>query len=898
LSKYNKITIMLSSLVVLILLPPLLLASTTGKIAGVVEDSKSGEPIPGASIRVTGTEMGTQTDADGEYFLLNLPAGSYTIEVSVIGFQSVQKNDVRVLLDLTTPVDFEIEQADYPLKRQIKVYAERPPIQRDLTASRSIVTSDQLAFIPNSRSVGAIMSNMAGTVVDRNSNIHVRGGRSGQVSYFYDGFSIQDPFVGSAGLRIMPDALEEVNLTSGGYSAEYGEALSGILNAVSKDGSRDYRGKIKFYDGYTHKYDVNTAEFSDISRNDNVSVSYNLSGPVPFLFGDRITFFLASEYLTTGGYLPHNEATTWTHHAKFNFQPGPNLKFTGVASLYRGEGQVYEHRDVNGISYDFNLDGLGKTRAESYLYGLKGSYNISPKTIMQFSYNHFFTERKTAPEHLFDTYWTKWPGYSVDANGDYNGTINEDNYLASQEYFFTGFTSGDDFEPTYGRRYTKYNGFSTSLTSQIDKDNEVRIGAEYRKFGVFWDFRQFYNQNPYGEKYAHAPTYGLLYLQDKLELRDFVINAGIRWDYLNSEVEYWEDVFDKDKKLTSKAKSHFSPRLGVSHPVGENTVIRFNYGFYFQVPNYTYMYMNLNADLSSGYPLVGNPDLKAEKTVAYELGLNHMLSDDVRIDITAYYKDIENLIATSEVISYDDNGILRRAPGGNPVTKFTNEDYGSVKGFDVTLEKLNHGGFSGALVYSYMIAKGNSSTAYEGYYDYVTEADEEKPVGEYPLEYDQRHTATLNVSYRVPRDWKGRFFGMKIPGAWGINVLGRYGSGMPYTVTDESGRPMGGINEGRLPSNYSVDMRFFKDIFIFGSENFFSFFFEVENVFDRRNVINAYSNTGRPDDDGREYSMTADPDGTGPLTAEDANRYYRLLAKDPTNYSTPRTVRLGLEYNF
>jgi outer membrane receptor protein involved in Fe transport len=867
------------------------MAGTTGKIAGIVINSSTEGPIAGATVRVIGTDIATQTDFDGEYFILNLPAGTYTISVSVIGYQTIQKENVRVLLDLTTPVDFSLEQVDIPLDRHVKVYAERSPIQKDLTASRSIVTSDRLSFMPNTITVQSILSNMAGTVIDKDNGLHVRGGRTGTVTYFYDGFSVQDPFAGLSGIRIMPDALEEINLTSGGFPAEYGEALSGIVNAVSKEGTRDFHGKLKFYDGSSHPYDVNSGEFGDLRRTDNNAGSYNLSGPIPRIFGDWSAFFLAGEYLRDQGYLPHNESKQWTQTAKLNFQPTPNLKVTATGSYYQGDKQVYDHIDVNGRSYDFNLDGLGIIKSEAYLYGLKGSYNIDLKTILAFSYNHFYTEYKRAPEHLFDKYWNEWPGYSEDSNGVYNGTIHEDNYDFAEEYYHTGYTYDDDFLPIYLKRYSGYDALALSLTSQVNKYNQIRFGAEYRNYDIFWDQKQFFNLFPYGEKYDQSPVYGMLFLQDKVELRDFIVNAGLRWDYLNSEVEYWPDVMNRNifPRVKSKSKSQLSPRLGVSHPISERSVIRFNYGYFFQVPNYIFMYTNLDADLNTGLPLVGNPDLKAEKTIAYELGLNHMINQDLRLDITAYYKDIKNLVSTRAV------GVV----GGNPVTQFVNEDYGSVKGLDITFEKVARGNLSGVLVYSYMIAKGNSSSAYEGYYDYIgNTTDTVIPVQEYPLDFDQRHTATLSLNYRAPRDWRGELIGLPIPGAWGLSLSGHYGSGLPYTLTDHSGIRFGSINEGRMPATYSVDMRFNKDVYITNRDMFFSFFVEIENMFDRRNVVNVYTNTGRPDYDGRRYNETVDPDGEGPLTAEDVNRYYKLIAYDPQNYSAPRKIRVGLEFNF
>ncbi len=885
--------------IAVILVPVMLLASTSGKIAGVVENEETGEPIPGATIRVVGTDIATQTDPDGEYYIINLPAGTYSLTVSVVGYASVEKENVRVLLDLTTPVDFTIEQVEIPLKSKIKVYAEQPPIQKDLTASRTTVTSEQIALIPNALSVQNIISNMAGTVVDRNSNLHVRGGRGGEVTYFYDGFSIQDPFVGRAGLRISPDAIEEVNLTSGGFPAEYGEALSGIVTAVSKEGGRSYHGKVKVYEGATYPYNVHKGEYASLTRTDIRGLSYNLSGPIPL--GGRMnpTFFYAGEILRDDGYLPHNEQTAWTQTGKLRFMPTPNLKLTASGTYYYTEGQIYEHVNVNSRSYDYNLDGLGRHEGKAYLYGLKGDYQYSRNTFINFSYNRFHTERKVAPDSLFDVYWDQWPGYSVDSNGVYNGTIDDDNYNSTSDYFYTRYTYGDDFDPYYHKRSTSYDGFTLQYSSQFNKYNQLRVGGEYRKYELFWDDKQFYNLEPYGEKYSQKPVYGMFYVQDKIEMKNFIVNIGIRWDYLNSEVNYWPNVLDTVdySMISSKSKSHFSPRLGISHPIAENTVIRFNYGYFYQIPNFSLMYTNLDANLNTGYPLIGNPDLKPEQTIAYELGLNHMLDDDIRLDMTVYYKDIKNLLATRRIGFH----------GLNPVTQYVNEDYGSVKGADLTIEKIATGNFSGSLVYSYMIAKGNSSSATEGYYVYITDPDVQDPndpisnlpVKEYPLSFDQRHTATLTLSYRTPAEWKGEFFGIPVPGNWGLNVISKYGSGLPYTVTDNSGNHTGGVNEARMPAKYTVDMRFNKDFHLGRSKSLFmSFFVEVENLFNRRNVVSVYTNTGRPDYDGRYYDQTADPDGEGPYTAEDVNRYYRLLAKDPQNFSAPRTFRVGMEFNF
>jgi outer membrane receptor protein involved in Fe transport len=313
--------------------------------------------------------------------------------------------------------------------------------------------------------------------------------------------------------------------------------------------------------------------------------------------------------------------------------------------------------------------------------------------------------------------------------------------------------------------------------------------------------------------------------------------------------------------------------------------MHFNYGVYYQEPRYTFMYTNLQGDVTSGLPLLGNPDLEPEQTVSYEVGLDHLIGEDLRIDLTAYYKDVKDLVTTRASVRQS-NKI---------VTYFDNGDYGSVTGFDVELEKLPLGGyFGGSISYSYMLATGNGSYATEPYYTFITSAaDTLAPVGEYPLDFDQRHTITAVLSYQIPSEWDGSVFGLPLPGAWGITTVGHYGSGLPYTPTDPFGNRLGDRNEGRLPAYYTVDMRLRKDFSIGATGRLLSLFTEVDNLFDRRNVIDVYSRTGQPDNDGQRVGT-----GLGANVQAELARLDRLYDHDPQNYSPPRTIRVGLEYNF
>jgi outer membrane receptor protein involved in Fe transport len=889
LSRYVSVSLWIAT-VVISLLPAVGTAGTAGKIAGTVYSAETGEPLAGATIRIEEIDIVCVSDADGEFYLINVPVGTYTLSARSIGCNTLAKSEVKVLLDLTTPIDFELAPSTIPTGEVVKVTAERHIIQRDRTSSVNVLTRDELRNLPNAQTLDDIIQITAGTVTDAFGQLHIRGGRDGTNSYYFDEIPVQDPFYGVAATRISPDALEELDVVPGGFSAEYGEALSGVISAMTQEGSNEYHGKLKLYDGLTKPYDVNTGEFGSERRLGRNSGVANLGGPVPFLYDNlKATFFTSSEYRDIEGYLPHNHLNSYSQTGKLVFKPLPDMKVNILGNYYRARQQRYVHRDINNISYDFNLDGLGLRKTESSRLGVRWTYTPRENMVVNARINHFESWSKLAPEHLWDLDYREWPGYSVDQYGTYNGTIHENNYNADTLYFRSGYTTGDDYYPVYAYRKNSYENFSSDLLVQLNKYHQLKIGADYRLNKLKWDNAQFFNPIPYGEKYSVEPRYASAYVQDKIELPYMVVNGGVRFDYLDAKMGYWSNAVEKTDWKTAKPKFQVSPRLGVSHPISENTVIHFNYGLYFQVPLYSYMYTNLLAELNSGFPLVGNPDLEPEKTVGYELGIDHMLGGNVALNLVTYYRDISNLTTTQHI----------QYKGGSYVA-YANADYGSVKGFDIVLRKQPSDNLSGSVNYSYMIARGNASYPYEGYYDYYTlENPPVVPTREYPLAFDQRHTLSVNIDFRIPKDHKAKVFGLKVPSAWGLNTLAKYGSGMPYTKTDNDGNRVGMLNEGRMPATYTVDMRLNKDIFMGKtSDMFLSLYIEVENLFDRRNVINVYSNTGNPDDDGSGNEPRYDPDGTGPLTVGDVERIYGLLAMDPQNYDTPRTIRWGLEFVF
>ena len=437
---------------------------------------------------------------DGEFFVINLPVGKYDISVTSVGYKRIVHKNVQVLIDLTTPVNFAINQATLKLQEEVIVTAENPVIQKDLTASKVIFTADHLKYLPNIITVKSVLTNYPGVIVDRDNDLHVRGGRAGQISYYFDGFNVQDPFISQSGIKIMPSSLEQLSLTSGGYTAEYGEALSGVVNAITREGGESYHGGFKMYEGMTHPYNVLNGEWAGLNRVGNRSASFNLSGPIPGAGFSRNTFFVAGEYLHDPSYLPHNGSVSYTGTTKLSLQPSQRFNIKANFSYHDESGEEYIHRDVNGISYDLNLDGLPSFKKNSFLAGISGLYSVSERLIITNSFSYFMTNYKSAPGALFDLYWDQWPGYSLDSSGNYDGTIDDDNYAGNRDFAdvrqATGFTVGNDFKPTFGWRESIYSAYKFNVVGQVNKTNQLKAGVEWSKYKIDLGYKLFYHNTP------------------------------------------------------------------------------------------------------------------------------------------------------------------------------------------------------------------------------------------------------------------------------------------------------------------------------------------------------------------------------------------------------------------
>ncbi len=874
---YRIVCVILS---VLMLAPDIGHAETAGKIAGVIRDKATQDPLPGVNIKIVGTSLRAISGPYGEYFVLNVPIGVYAIEAQMMGYLTVQNSSVSVNADLTTRVNFSLHTTVLDLNETLTITAPRSLIRPDLTASSDVITADDLRPLPIT-SIADLITLQSGTVRDANGGLHIRGGRSDEISYYVDGTEFRDPMLGGMSTTLNLDTIEEVVINRGGFDAQYGDAMSGIVNIMTKEGATDYTGRFRSSLSLQPQYNVINGAFGGPAANGR-NLSGSFAGRMPLL-GKTGSFFIAGQQQLTGNYLPHHAMQNQSLAGNITFRPHRVLKLKIGGHFADRHQEIYDHRnDRSGLSYDFNLDGLPERWDRSYALNLSVNHSITPRTFYTARFFRYTTKSKLAPSMFFDDYWTDWPGYSEDNNGRYTGHIYKDNLQASDQYSGMNFTGGEDFLPWYRQAETTYYGVRFDLSSQLTYRNQLRFGMEGQWYRLSWDEKSFQSETPSGELYDANPVEGAFYLQNKLELAQLIFNAGVRLDYFDTGQRFFINMPNGQAELrNSPTKLRLSPRLGLSHPITSKSLVRLSYGYFYQPPEFRFVYENLRSDLTNELPRLGNPNLDPQKTVAYEIGFEHLFTDNTHVGLTASYKTLSNLTTTTQI----------RYPGGS-YSIFTNADFGLVQSLEFSLKQRMVRNISGSLHYTLSSAEGSASDPQEKYNRLAKTPDGEIEIptdSVFPLAFDQRHTVTGIISMYTPRNWDKKFLGFPLKDV-SMTLIGQYGSGLPYTPTNSTNEQLNGLpNSARLPALFDLDLRLHKR-FRMGNTSY-TFFTEVENLLNRRNVINVYSNTGSPVDDGYKLETLANQ-------TPEQTRLRRLFSLDPQNFSAPREIRVGFEVTF
>ncbi|MBN2410165.1 TonB-dependent receptor [candidate division KSB1 bacterium] len=284
----------------MLILPLTAFSGSTGKIAGTVSDARTGEGLPGANIIVEGTMIGAASNLEGEYTILNVPPGVYTVIARMIGFKEYRVQNVKVSIDLTSQIHFKMEETVLEAGEEITIIAERPMVVKDLTASTAVVGADEIQSLPVTEVSDAIEL-QAGLVKDSGGGLHIRGGRSGEISYWIDGIPVTDVYDGGSVVEVNKNMVQELQVVSGAFNAEYGQAMSGIVNIATKDGSNQFGGSFTTYFGdywSDHKSIFNNIDDINPAAVQNYDAS--IQGA---LIRDKLFYYINGRYNYDDGYL-------------------------------------------------------------------------------------------------------------------------------------------------------------------------------------------------------------------------------------------------------------------------------------------------------------------------------------------------------------------------------------------------------------------------------------------------------------------------------------------------------------------------------------------------------------------------------------------------------------------
>lgn len=813
---------------VLLIVSTYLFGGTTGKISGTAIDGSTKEPLLGATIQIVGTSLGAASGVDGSFIILNVSPGTYSVRVSSLGYEAKLIEQVKIVADQTTTLAVSLKPTNVELSEVI-VSAQTPAIQKDLTSSISVISFGDIEALPVA-SFTELIGLQAG-VVGSGSNLHVRGGRSNEVAYLVDGAYVEDPLLGGLATQINNDAIQEMSLLSGTFNAEYGNAMSGVVNIVTRQGGEKFSGKVE---GRTSEFGV-----ADFNKYHELRYSATLSGPVI----ENLSFFFTAENDRRGSYLPFGYNNSQTIFSKFNFTGISSVKVTLSNRGSRGARQNYSH------AFLYIPELYTRSRSDSYqsLFSLTHTIDQSLFYDLKVSYFNQGT----------------FSGYDTDTS-----KYISENEQRTVETVENGVTHKDFYS------YATPTSLSDSRTSSIDvkgdavwqlgKNNEIKFGAQYKThrlrllsiFGIKRPIALQYIDN----YFTDSPFEASGYVQDKIEFPSLVINLGLRYDYLNANVNFRQDPLNPNSVIQVKSRQQFSPRVGIAHPISDKTKLHFAYGHFFQNPDYRFMFENKDFKLTVREPIFGQPSLDAQRTVAYEVGVTHQFSDQIILNTTAYYKDISGLIGTHYYPAYE-------VPGRySAFTLFINEDYANVKGFEVSLDLRPEQNLSGEMTYTYSVAKGNSSTEEENYGVPV------KSTQLTYLDFDKTHVFNASMTYSIPKDDPS-----EILANMDFSILVKASSGYPYTP---GGRDVGYVvsNSLRLPSTYTIDAEIGKDIEL-NSFATLRIFTEILNLTNYKNILDVYSDTGDP-----EVTLS------GNLS--------RAYQQNPSNFGSPRNIRIGAAIKF
>ena len=753
-------------------------AGTKGKIAGKVADAKTKQPLFGANVVIKGTTMGAITDRNGEYFIINIHPGTYAVAFSYVGYESVTKIEVLVNADRTTRVEVALKPTTIEVG-SVTVTADRPVIEKDLTASEQVVTSKELdkSWV---RTVNEAIETQTGIFTDTPSlgwtrgatQTYIRGSAGVQAVYLLDNLSVNSGLLSDNYSGFNTSTIQQISVLTGGYNAEYGDGRSAVANIVSKEAPAGIHGTFitrlrpagvyhfgpNFYS--QENYDYSHFDLAYWTRQSQDPNSGSLYGKKPDSllalwrqqitpnrklrdYGERpepeaegtlygsltndLSFLVSGRFKRGVSIFPqvmaYNPEFNMQGYVNYNLKPNLKLRFGGFHGGW--ESADYLNVNYNTLESAQEAEWLAPMRIDeqyarakynpagaiyrqwpelrrwSQAY-VKLTHLLSPRAFYEisFSYLHDDMDRSDRDGIIPDSLWSR--------KNDQTKMINR---FLDQGYFHT-----------WTRNNSKLFQLKADYTNQVTRSHQLKTGLGFKTYD--FNYEHFMGVYEGGNRwnllnvFSGYPYEGHLYAQDKLEYPGLVVNAGVRVDFFHQNRSAPKNRYDplafqpttpghdpsqplgfpgNPERERTKLQLAFAPRLGISHPIQENSVLHFVYGHFYQRPSWTKMFgfpfVNYTEDMNTvlnpyanqitymeewqGW--YGNAEMGFERTIQYELGVDHNIADKFKFDLTGFYKDASR---EADVIT----GVYAAQYNTTKALMLSNSGYSDVRGIETKLD--------------------------------------------------------------------------------------------------------------------------------------------------------------------------------------------------------------------
>jgi outer membrane receptor protein involved in Fe transport len=935
----KKLQIILLCLITFLFSFQMVIAGTSGKIIGSVIEKATGEPLPGANIYLEGTSMGAASDLSGKFIILNVPPGTFQVTTSMIGYTKMTVSDVRIRIDQTTKVDFQLD-TEVISGAEVTVIAVKSIVKEDVATSVSSFSTEDLETLPIN-SVNDVVELQAGV----EDGLMIRGGGADEALFQVDGMTLRDPRNNQPITGISLSAIKEISIERGGFNAEYGQVRSGIINLVAKEGEKDkYSGTIttKYsppqakhfgispfdpnsmwcrpyldpevcwvgtengaWDTYMQRQYPQFDGWNEISRrtlqdadptNDltpaaaqeiwkwqhrrrsstdqpDYNIDAGFGGPVPLVSEKlgNLRFFTAYRQeremllipLSREDYLDWN----WSLHVTSDINDAMKLKITGmtgknynVAINATDNGFYSPVWGINGLATWLPTDYIrspymiakvtneqrsGRIFADSwystadvfyYSMAAKLTHTLNPQTFYEASLEHVAREYQTGPiaQRDFTKKYEVVPGVFLDeAPFGFDSTPS----TGIDGMFMGGHTATSRDSSTMSS-----TTFKVDFTSALNYANLIKTGVEFIYYDLNLDFgtiNKFRSINNFVKLQKH-PLRASFYVQDKLEAEGFIVNAGLRLDYSNSNTKWVvtdpfnSSYFSSDYNSAAtysveeaKADWAISPRLAISHPITENSKLFFNYGHFKQMPAYDQVFQ-LDRGSSGEVNAYGNPNITQAKTIQYELGYDHSIMTDYLVQVAAYYHDISD--QQSRVFYHSIKGDVN-------YNQIVNNSYEDIRGFELTLRKSYGKWMRGFVNYTYEVNKSGLFGLPEVFQNPSEQQryelrnrnlfQQQRPI--------PRPHARASMNFYTPADFGPQVAnGVRPFGDWILTLIADWRAGEWITFTDNGSNI---VNNLKVKDFYNADIRIDKQIDI--KKLKLSVFIEADNVFNLKRLSGA-----------------------------------------------------------